>query len=395
MLDQITNQLNQEITLIHTPTSFWLLKKSADAFALYSFYCYTASWQGMTSIKASGGFVQKALGWGKDKFSKAQKILVDAGIIKENVKRDTSGRIIGHYLLVRYSNTLSTGTENHHVDETTMWVEPPCGFQETNTGEEILNTSEESLNTVVFEKNDLADKTSLLKNSVVCLDQPSLLPPDDNNLKIENAQISESPTEAYNKFLLKFNEIFKSKHRVNSEMVKKLQTRLKNYSLEEIFTALDRLGEWDFAHGNNDRKWKATPEFLLRSDTQVDRFLNETKKEDQEHFVEPDKQLSAEIRVMAGLMTGIWDSGINFIYSQELIPWMREKNKKADFENTVKYLIKFTQNRDNPQVVNDLSWIMVLQTYEKYLRTCRDYQLQPRKEIFELGEQVKNEHRID
>lgn len=412
MLEQITNQLNQEITLTHTPTCFWLLKKSPDAFALYNFYCYTASWQGHNPIKANTSYAMAGLKWGNNRLFKAKKILQEGNIIKDIVRRKDNGQSAGNYILVRYinkddvlvsENDGNINEKNDHIEEKDGHIKPGTSVfenhtvvsttsccQNTNTNKDNINTNKENKILCHFPENDLAKQNPLFESSVVC---PEQTPSQNNNSSIsENAKISESPTEAYNKFLLKFNEIFKRKHRTSQDMVKKMQTRLKNYSLEEIMTALDRLGEWDFAHGENDRGWRATPDFLLRNDSQVDRFLNQPPKAEQQKFKEPDKILSAEIRVMACLETGVWDDGVNAVYTYELIPWMRKENKEINFETGVEYLVKFIHNQDPPQKVNSLSWIMVIQTYEKYLRTCEYHKLQPNAKIVELGERVKNEH---
>jgi len=404
MLEQITNQLNQEITLTHTPTCFWLLKKSPDAFCLYNFYCYTASWQGYNPVKANTEYVMAGLKWGENRLFKAKKILKEGNIIKDIVRRDDQGKVLGNYILVRYinKNDVLVSEKDRNINEktnpqqeldgsinisSTTLVDQALGFtstgpQRTNTDKDNINTNKDNKIHCHFPENDPAQQNPLFENSIVRSEGTSE--------KVEQPEIS--PTEAYNKFVERFNEVFQRKHRASQDMIKKMQTRLKNYSLDEIMTALERLGEWDFAHGENDRGWRATPDFLLRNDSQVDRFLNQAPKAEQQKFKDPDQILSAEIRVMACLETGVWDDGVNAIYTYEFIPWMRKENKEINFETGVDYLVQFIHRQDPPQKVNSLSWIMVLQTYEKYLRTCTYHKLQPNTKIVELGERVKNEH---
>lgn len=54
----------------------------------------------------------------------------------------------------------------------------------------------------------------------------------------------------------------------------KLKARLKNYSYDDLITALNNMYKNPFYKGKNDRGWIADPDFLIRSDEQVDRFLN-------------------------------------------------------------------------------------------------------------------------
>jgi hypothetical protein len=107
------NQLNSKITLTHTPTASKLLEIHPDAFCLYNYYCYTASWQDSNPVKATNGFAQKGLGWGKPRLLKAKKILIESGAAEQIYRKDSAGKIIGHYVLVKQ---IATGNENHRVD---------------------------------------------------------------------------------------------------------------------------------------------------------------------------------------------------------------------------------------------------------------------------------------
>jgi len=221
----------------------------------------------------------------------------------------------------------------------------------------------------------------------------SLLPEE---VKAEDKSLS--PTENYKKFVERFNEIFKKRHRVLPDMVSKLKTRMKTFSFDEVMTALEGLGSWDFAHGNNDRNWKATPDFLLRNDAQIDRFLNldpQTEGNSQSPTLFPqgferlDKRLETEAILLAELTTGVWDTGVKYVYGQKLIPWLKSKNYKTDFDTTSKLLISFI--RDLNLASSELSLNMILSDYEKYLKTCEFYEIEPRFDIFLKGEQLRLE----
>jgi len=214
-----------------------------------------------------------------------------------------------------------------------------------------------------------------------------------NNPTLFNTIVKEQgPTEYYKIFMKKFNKIFNRNFRVNVGLVDKLRIRMTTYSFEEILKALEILGEDRFNHGENERGWQASPEYLLRTDAQIDRFLNQPSKKEQDKFKKPDKQLAVEITVMAGLMTGVWDNSVRAIYGLELIPWMKKNNRHPDFDNTVELLVKFIQAKQPKPKVNELSWSIVIGTYERYLKTCKELKIDPRESILQLGKKVQNEH---
>jgi hypothetical protein len=222
---QIENGLNKEITLTHTPTSYYLLKQSPDAFTLYHFYCYTASWQGNNPIKATNQFAMSGLKWGKTRLSKAKKILQDTGIVKDEVRRNKEGKIEGNFILVRYINPLSSGTENHPAVCTTS------GSQPTNTNKDNINTNKEKESICESKKNFL-------------------------------------------EYLATFNSLTGKKYQPTKGRQDKYNQRLKSYSHTVILTSLKNMLSDPFFTGGGERGWEATPDYLIRNDEQIDRFYN-------------------------------------------------------------------------------------------------------------------------
>jgi hypothetical protein len=72
----------------------------------------------------------------------------------------------------------------------------------------------------------------------------------------------------------KFNELFHKNYEVTKDRTNKLNKRLERFPLEKILTSLDNLASSEFHRGKNDRNWVADPDFLIRSDEQIDKFLN-------------------------------------------------------------------------------------------------------------------------
>lgn len=65
---------------------------------------------------------------------------------------------------------------------------------------------------------------------------------------------------------------------------KLLSLRRKTFSLEQIQKAVTNMFSNDFYSGINDRKWVAAPDFILRNDEQIDKFLNISVKKKQEYI---------------------------------------------------------------------------------------------------------------
>lgn len=133
-----------------------------EAMALYIFYAYTCKWQKNTCAFATAKFVQKHFGWGRDRFQKAKNSLKALGLVEDEQRKDDKGKIIGHYVRVRYAS--STTTEIHPVDC------PAGGKQTPNTIYSNRDTSNSQSDTIYSHNNgsslqDLAsdDKNSLSK----------------------------------------------------------------------------------------------------------------------------------------------------------------------------------------------------------------------------------------
>ena len=74
--------------------------------------------------------------------------------------------------------------------------------------------------------------------------------------------------------------MFDTKYRPTKERSDKLATRLKTYTLDEVKTAIRNLHSSPYHRGENDKGWKADPDFLLRNDSQIDKWLNYRPVED-------------------------------------------------------------------------------------------------------------------
>ena len=83
-------------------------------------------------------------------------------------------------------------------------------------------------------------------------------------------------------FLEDFNKKFNKNYQSTRGRKDKFKKRREKYSLEQILQALDNLRKSKFHSGKNDRGWLADPDFLLRNDEQIDKWLNFTPPTDEE-----------------------------------------------------------------------------------------------------------------
>ena len=112
------------------------MENPADCIALYTFYCYTRKWQHNNAVYATSDYAMTALDWGRDKFAKAKNQLKDAGFIEDIQRKDSTGKVVGWYVGVKF-------VQNHPTDfpqggSTTVWENP---IQIPSTGIKIPNTN--------------------------------------------------------------------------------------------------------------------------------------------------------------------------------------------------------------------------------------------------------------
>lgn len=98
------------------------MENPADCIALYTFYCYTKKWQKNNAVFATSEFAMKALSWGRDKFSKAKTQLKEVGFIEDIQRKDSTGKIIGWFVGVRFAQSATLG--NFHTTEIPYCGEP-------------------------------------------------------------------------------------------------------------------------------------------------------------------------------------------------------------------------------------------------------------------------------
>lgn len=99
-------------------------------------------------------------------------------------------------------------------------------------------------------------------------------------------------------YINKFNELFESKYTVTKERHVKFKLRRKKFSVDDILNALINLASSDFHRGDNDRGWKAFPLFLIRSDEQIEKWLNVKKNGETSKKLGPGEMYTPDGRVV-------------------------------------------------------------------------------------------------
>ena len=104
-IDKLKDKINQifkEIVPITKTSLMHLFGLGPDVYTLYSFYVKNSIIQNNISVYSTDNFCMKGLNWGKIKFRRAKKILVDNGFIENVVRKDKNGKIVKHYILLHY-----------------------------------------------------------------------------------------------------------------------------------------------------------------------------------------------------------------------------------------------------------------------------------------------------
>lgn len=78
----------------------------------------------------------------------------------------------------------------------------------------------------------------------------------------------------YTPLMETFNKRFGSNYQLTDGRIQKIRTRLKTYTMEQLEEAIITMSQIPFYRGENKNKWKANPDYLFRSDEQIDRFIN-------------------------------------------------------------------------------------------------------------------------
>jgi len=95
---------NEEPIVLSKPLIDLLLQERefSNLLSLYSFYYYTAKWQGTDQPKATLQYVSAKIGWCLEKVQKVKNALEKLGLIESIVTRGEGNKILGHFVKVNF-----------------------------------------------------------------------------------------------------------------------------------------------------------------------------------------------------------------------------------------------------------------------------------------------------
>lgn len=132
-LDKIGVEVENDIIFI-TVAKYKLFmsygKIGMDAYCLYSHYMFAARVQKTNSTWANNTYCRQGLGWTKTRVLKAKNLLYDLDLIKEIIRRNEKGQIVGKYVEVKTKKSIlefdAIDPKNDPMDN------PTDGFLDTN-----------------------------------------------------------------------------------------------------------------------------------------------------------------------------------------------------------------------------------------------------------------------
>lgn len=102
---------------------------------VYEHLMFTARLQGTGTVRASENYIRNALEIGEDSYKAAKKLLIKLGLVENIIRRNESGKIIGHYVRVKAAasplgsqEVVSPEAENQpEAVKPTGWEKPATG----------------------------------------------------------------------------------------------------------------------------------------------------------------------------------------------------------------------------------------------------------------------------
>lgn len=156
-------------------------EKPADLIGIYCFYYYTGKWQATNRPKATTGYVASGLQISVEKARRLKKILLGMGLIEDiAVKDKNSGKMVGHYILVKYmwgADKIHPAENHEGGEKSTLRVLPGVvnlgtnALSVNNTNALSVNTTDDILKTKtpsIQERNKQYLRQAKKLSSIIC-----------------------------------------------------------------------------------------------------------------------------------------------------------------------------------------------------------------------------------
>lgn len=280
-----------------------------DALVLYFFYIKAAKLQHSVNVWVGGIYAMKGLHWGNKRFLEAKKNLKELKLVEDVVDKDEKGIIRKYYIKVKF-----------------VWN--PVMLETVKPSD--AETQSLAIRTQV--QDEYYYKNNNIKNTLQDVGG------------MENGGEEEKPKEAKKEridfFLDAFNLKFGAHYRPTPGRQHKLALRLKHFTFEQIMEALDNLAASPWHRGENDRGWTADPDFLLRADEQIDKWLQKKQPmQEQQSFLPLSDleiwQLAGELDVTVSVVRSKMEDILRMAESGEMKKYPYAKEMK---ETLVKWI---------------------------------------------------------
>ena len=257
MTKQYEYDINNEPLVISKSIIDILLEEEnpGELIALYTFYYYTAKWQKTNQPKATTSYAATGLKLSIPKIRKNKKILIQLNLIENVVNRDNTSKITGHYIKVNFiwgqskvKTVISKQKEQNESVESHQ-VGKPTGGQ----SHQVANDTPNPLNA----------------NNINPL----------NSNKENTLNINKEKTSKISGIYKLYSEKINSKSRLTNSAKKKIETRLNEYSFEDLKRAIMNFSRASWWMKHNTHRGVA---WFFHTEDRIDQFLNlepEDKKE--------------------------------------------------------------------------------------------------------------------
>lgn len=309
-----TYELDDHIVSVTTKTLEILFSNPEyhDALILYFFYVKTAKEQKTNSVWAGGEYCMKGLHWGGGKFKSAKKILKDINLIEDVVRKGDDGLIKRFYVKVKFiwnPAFSSSGSEIVPLDKKLASTSSGSENHPVVAGGQILDDYNKNYNNTTLDEKDREKKGG------------------------EEEKPKEAKKERIDFFLDAFNLKFGAHYRPTPGRSHKLALRLKHFTFDQIMEALDNLAASPWHRGENDRGWTADPDFLLRADEQIDKWLQKKQPvQEQQSFLPLSDleiwQLAGELDVTVSVVKSKMEDILRMAESGEMKKYPYAKEMK-------------------------------------------------------------------
>lgn len=252
------NFLEDSLIILTKQTLDIFLKQEnpSELIALYTFYYYTAKWQGTNQPKCTSDYVAKGLHWNRNKVARIKKQLLEFGLIEDvRIVDQETQRVKGYYIKMNYifkKETLSksqciqnppTGNEATKNEKASVskieGVENECtnalstiNLNALSTGNIKVSKKEEAENELYSSKNKKTSSESYSEKDS----------PEDNNAKKGKKSI-DSYDDIINKFTN--DEALKKEIYEFIKMRKAKKVTTTNYALKLALKKLNELAPND------------------------------------------------------------------------------------------------------------------------------------------------------